>query len=196
MLTRYPVARRYDTRLYELYTILSWPAWARGLLRGLLYGVVVFVFTMARDPEHPVEWLVDSVVTGIGCGLAHAVTIAHDDWKAFSAPDSPLTGQERALVIRSVNRGRALPHPRLQQAALNYARHRLRSRRKLLVSVVLWAVLPIIVGVGGHAGPWVWAFMALWIVVGVVITGSDWRDRTAGREFLAAWGAGLSSQAR
>ncbi|HEX5596376.1 MAG TPA: hypothetical protein VFX61_10215 [Micromonosporaceae bacterium] len=165
------------------YRMMRMPVW--------LLGILTVAFSACFSPiwlstvMGLVEWN-DAVVGGLFCGSAMALLLPLIR-KRFEPPlEPPLTIDERIAAARAIDHGRPSDDPRVQAAAIFFAKQTVKTRTTNLAFP--WVMVPGVLQLVGAAikNPWLWFMFAAFVVGILMITVGIRRSNKRALELLAA----------
>ncbi|MBL7260484.1 hypothetical protein [Paractinoplanes lichenicola] len=165
------------------YWWLRRPWWARGAVAGLLFGVLMFVISWARDDDpDPAGQIIGALVSAVLFAVGMGLFIRVHERRLFQDDGRVLTPEERIAVVRSVDVGRwprdARLHPFVSRLVDQRLSRALAPAVEVAVFVLMLAVAVVNVVLNG---PWWWLAVAFWLAVGPLSMRSTRRSRAAAR---------------
>ncbi|MCY1141428.1 hypothetical protein OWR29_25815 [Actinoplanes sp. Pm04-4] len=165
------------------YWWLQRPWWARGVLAGLLFGMVMFLFWWARDDDNnPAGQIIGATVSAVLFAIGMGLFIRSQERRIFQAHGQVLTREERITVVRSADAGRWPHDPRLHPFVSRLVEQRLSRKLTPAVEIAVFGLLLAVAVLNVFLnGPWWWLAVAFWAIVGPSSMRSTRRSRTAAR---------------
>lgn len=142
--------------------LVALPMWVMSAVSGVLFGAVMTVYSIVRDDDLPLAFLVGmGVLVGIAFGISIQLVLGRD-FDQGRAELAALPIEQRRAAIRAVSRGPAPADPTVRKAALNQVlRTRDLYRRRARFNLTVFGAFLVLEVVLAIRNPWYWAAVAL-----------------------------------